>query len=71
VFLPRGNSLVVLKGDARDRNFWRVDLTSGEQRQLTDFDGFAIADFDVSADGSEIIFDRLHEESDVVQIDLD
>lgn len=67
----RGNSLVVLKGDARDRNFWRVDLANGEQRQLTDFDGFAIAEFDVSADGSEIVFDRLHEESDVVQIDLD
>jgi Tol biopolymer transport system component len=71
VFLPGGKTLVVLKGEARDRNFWLVDLGTGQERQLTAFDpGFAIGDFDVSADGSEVVFDRLREESDVVQIDL-
>jgi TolB protein len=71
VFLPGSNSLVVLKGDARDRNFWLADLDTGKERQLTDFDsGFSIDNFDVSADGREIVFDQLREESDVVQIDL-
>lgn len=71
VFLPGGNRLVVLKGDARARNFWLVDLDTGGQRQLTDFaSGFAIDSFDVAADGSEIVFDQLRQESDVVQIDL-
>lgn len=70
-FLPGGDALVVLKGDMRDRNFWIVDLKSGHERQLTDFEsGFAIDDFDVSANGREIVFDQLREESDVVQIDL-
>ncbi|HEY0662772.1 MAG TPA: winged helix-turn-helix domain-containing protein [Lysobacter sp.] len=71
VFLPGSNDLVVLKGDARDRNFWLVNLDTGQERQLTDFvSGFAIDNFDVSADGREIVFDQLREESDVVQIDL-
>jgi len=71
VFMPSGNALVVLKGAVHDRNFWLVDLETGHERQLTDFDsGFSIDDFDVSADGREIVFDQLREESDVVQIDL-
>ena len=32
--------------------------------------GFVIGDFDVSADGREIIFDRTREESDIVLFDL-
>ena len=71
VFLPGGNALVVLKGTALDRDFWLVDLETGHERQLTAFGSeFAIGDFDVSADGREIIFDQLREESDVVQIDI-
>lgn len=71
VFLPGGQALIVLKGAAHERNFWRVDLDTGHERQLTRFrSGFAIGDFDVSADGREIVFDQWREESDVVQIDL-
>ncbi|MDQ3230160.1 MAG: DNA-binding protein, partial [Pseudomonadota bacterium] len=71
VFLPGSNALVVLKGTAHDRDFWLVDLATGNERQLTRFgSAFAIGDFDVSADGREIIFDQFREESDVVQIDL-
>jgi Tol biopolymer transport system component len=71
VFLPGGDALVVLKGAAHDRNFWLVDLRTGSERQLTAFDpGFAIGDFDVSADGREIVFDQLRQEPDVVRIDL-
>lgn len=71
VFLPGRNALVVLKGGAHDRNFWLVDLDSGDARPLTDFSsGFAIGDFDVSADGREIVFDQVREHADVVRIDL-
>jgi Tol biopolymer transport system component len=71
VFLPGGRGLVVLKGATHDRNFWHVDLDTGAQRALTDFGpGFAIGDFDISADGREIVFDQQREESDVVRIDL-
>lgn len=71
VFLPGSHALVVLKGPAHARNFWRVDLDTGDERPLTDFkSGFAIGDFDASADGREIVFDQVREEPDVVQIDL-
>ena len=71
VFVPGRNALVVLKGAAHDRDFWLVDLDTGHERRLSAFgSGFAVGDFDVSADGRDIIFDQLREESDVVQIDL-
>lgn len=64
------NALVVLKGSGAHRKFWIVDLSSGEERMLTDVGaGDPIGDFDVSADGSEIVFDRTREESDIIVID--
>ena len=51
--------------------FWVADLETGRERQLTSLGReFAIGDFDVSADGREIIFDRAREESDIVLLDL-
>jgi hypothetical protein len=45
-------------------------LDTGEERRLTDLGPeFIIDDFDVSADGSELVFDRLREESDVIMIE--
>lgn len=71
VFMPGRNALVVVKGAANDRDFWLIDVETGHERRLTAFGtDFAIGDFDVSADGREIIFDQLREESDVVQVDL-
>jgi hypothetical protein len=71
VFLPRSQSLVVLKGGLLHKNFFRVDLTTGRERQLTKFSSeFLISDFDISADGKTIVFDRLKENSKVVSIDL-
>jgi hypothetical protein len=70
-FLAGGAQLVVLRGELEHKNFWLVDLASGRERQLTSFGpDFVIGDFDVSADGREIVFDRVSEESDVVLIDL-
>jgi hypothetical protein len=65
------DALIVLKGDISHKEFWRVDLTTGRERQLTTLRrGFAIGDFDISPDGREIIFDRTREESDIVLFDL-
>ena len=52
------------------KNFWVIDLESGRERQLTNFGrNFVIGDFDVSADGREIVFDREQDNSDIVLID--
>jgi Tol biopolymer transport system component len=65
------DALVILKGDISHKEFWRVDLTTGGERQLTTLRrGFSIGDFDVSPDGREIIFDRTREESDIVLFEL-
>ena len=65
------DALVIMKGDISHKDFWRVDLTTGHERQLTMLRrGFTIGDFDISSDGREIIFDRTREESDVVLFEL-
>ena len=70
-FLPGGKELVVMEGEFRRQNFWRVELATGRRRQLTDLKtGFLMKDFDVSPDGTQIVFDRVRENSDIVVIDL-
>ena len=70
-FLGGDDALVIMKGDISHKEFWVVDLETGRERQLTSLGReFAIGDFDVSADGREIIFDRAREESDIVLLDL-
>jgi Tol biopolymer transport system component len=70
-FLPGRTVLVVLKGDVWHKNFWLVDLVSGKQRQLTNFNReYLISDFDISPNGQEITFGRVKENSNIVLIDL-
>jgi Tol biopolymer transport system component/DNA-binding winged helix-turn-helix (wHTH) protein len=75
-FLPAGGpltsqALIVLKGELQRKNFWLVDLTTGVDRPLTAFGPeFVIGDFDVAPDGSEIVFDRLQQQSDIVLFEL-
>jgi Tol biopolymer transport system component len=70
-FVPGRRALVVLRGDIAHKDFWLVDLATGSERRLTSLDPeFTVRDFDVSADGREIVFDRVRESSDVVLIDL-
>jgi hypothetical protein len=66
-----GNQAVFVIGDYGRQDFWLIDLRSGERRQLTSFKpGFSITGFDVSADGTQILFDRVRENADVVLIEL-
>jgi serine/threonine protein kinase/dipeptidyl aminopeptidase/acylaminoacyl peptidase len=70
-FLPDGKSLVVQRGEWRKPEFWLVNLETGARRQLTDLrPGRPTRSFDVTPDGSRILFDRVQENSDIVLIDL-
>jgi hypothetical protein len=67
----REDALVIMKEDLSHKEFWVVDLKTGRERQLSTLGReVAIGDFDLSADGREIIFDRARDESDIVLFDL-
>jgi Tol biopolymer transport system component len=69
-FLPGGRELVVLRGEIGHKNFWRIDVTSGTEQQLTNFPReFNVRDFDISPDGSQLIVEQVAEASDVVLIE--
>jgi Tol biopolymer transport system component len=66
-----GRRLVVLRGEISHKNLWMIDLDTGRERQLTNFaPDFVVRDFDVSADGSEIVVEQLQEHSDIVLLDV-
>jgi Tol biopolymer transport system component len=70
VFSPDGRAIVVLRGDIGHKNFWSIDLKSGVERQLTELPpDFDVRDFDLSADGTEILFDRVEANSEMALIE--
>jgi TolB protein len=70
-FLPDGRRLVVKLGGFRQQDFWLLDLATGTKRRLTTLDrGDSLQRFDVSPDGTRIVFERVRENSDVVLIEL-
>jgi len=71
-FLDGGRALLMMRGDIRHKDLWIVDLETGKERQLTHLPAdFNIRDFDVSADGKEILLERVQDHSDIVLIDLE
>ena len=69
-FLPNGK-LVVKLGGFRQQDFWLFDLGTGAKRRLTQLDhGESLQRFDVSRDGTRIVFERVRENSDIVLIEL-
>jgi Tol biopolymer transport system component len=70
-FLPGGRELVFLRGGIQHKNLWLIDLQTGAERQLTNLPpDFDVRDFDISADGREVVLERVQEHSEVVLLDL-
>jgi Tol biopolymer transport system component len=70
-FLPNGLALVYAQGPFPAQDFWLLDLATKKSRQLSRLNNSAATQsFDVTADGKQIVFDRVRENSDVVLIDL-
>jgi Tol biopolymer transport system component len=69
-FFRGPNTLLVLRGPIEHKDFWLIDLTDGAERQFTHVaSDTAIGEFDVSANGDEIVFDQSQANSDLVLID--
>ena len=70
-FLPGGRQLVVKQGGFRRQDFFLFDLATGSKRQLTKLrPGESLFRFDVSPDGSRVVFERARENSDIVLYEL-
>jgi Tol biopolymer transport system component len=70
VVLPGGRKLVFLQGEMQHKDLWMVDLETGAMQQLTHMPAdFDVRDFDISADGREVIVERAQARSHVVAID--
>ena len=69
-FTRDGRSLVFLRGDFEHKDLWVMDLASGAEHALARLPAdFVIGDFDVAPDGSEIVFDRVQESSELALIE--
>ncbi|MFZ0978777.1 MAG: protein kinase [Candidatus Acidiferrales bacterium] len=71
-FLPDGAGLVYMLGDTlAGQDFWLLDLATMRSRRLTHLSSSAVMrTFDITPDGSQIVFDRLQENSEIQLIDL-
>lgn len=70
-FYQGRRAVIAMRGDIRHKDLWLFDLDSGVSRQLTQLPAdFSMRDFDVSANGEEIVVERVQEHSDIVLIDL-
>jgi tricorn protease-like protein len=52
------------------QDFWLLDLGTMRSRRLTRLSDAVMRTFDITPDGSRIVFDRLREKSAIVLIDL-
>jgi Tol biopolymer transport system component len=70
-FVGRGAHIVAKLGGFRRQDFWLVDVTTGGRRQLTRLrPGESLNRFDVSADGTRIVFERVRENADIALIEV-
>jgi len=70
-FTRDGRALIYMQGATRAQDFWMLNLTTMQTRQLTRLTRRdTMRTFDVTPDGKRIVFDRLRDNSDIVLIDL-
>lgn len=70
VFFRDSQTLLILGGEIIHKNFSLLDLRTGTQHAIAELPAdFVIRDFDVSTDGSEIVFDRVQVNSDLALIE--
>jgi serine/threonine protein kinase len=71
-FLPDGTGLVYMLGSTlAGQDFWLLDLNTMRPRRLSQLNNPAVMrTFDITPDGSRIVFDRLRENSNILLIDL-
>jgi hypothetical protein len=70
-FLRSGRRLVYMQGAVGEQNFWLLDFATMQSRPLTRLSNpAATTTFDISPDGTHIVFDRVRERSDIVLIEL-
>jgi Tol biopolymer transport system component len=71
-FLPDGRGLIYMLGSTMaGQDFWLLDLGTMRSRRLTQLNNPAVMrTFDITPDGSGIVFDRLQENSNILLIDL-
>jgi Tol biopolymer transport system component len=70
-FMGGRRSIVALRGEIRYKNLWLIDLETGAERQLTNFPSdFHVRDFDISADGREIVLEQIQDHSDIILIEM-
>jgi Tol biopolymer transport system component len=70
-FMPGSRSLVVLRGELRHKDLWRIDLATGAEHRLSDLPpDFTVRDFDVSPDGTELVLEQVQQHSDIVLLDI-
>jgi len=69
-FLPNSQALAILTGGIGHKNLSLLDLQTGAQSTLAELPpGFNIRDFDISDDGSQLIFERVEGNSYVALIE--
>jgi Tol biopolymer transport system component len=71
-FMPDRPQLVYIStpDQVSPENFWLLDLPSKKARQLSSVNSRSTRTFDITPDGTQITFDRLRDNSDIVLIDL-
>jgi Tol biopolymer transport system component len=70
-FLPNGTGLVYSPPNTQSLDFWLLDLATKNTRPIARLsDHGNVNAFDITADGEEIVFDRLRDTSHVILIDL-
>jgi Tol biopolymer transport system component/tRNA A-37 threonylcarbamoyl transferase component Bud32 len=70
-FLPNGTGMIYMEGAQVSQDFWLMDLATKRLQQLTRLGGGgAMTSFDITPDGTQIVFERTRNNSDIVLIDL-